>query len=173
MSHLASHAVLFFVPVFYGDGVSQPYKGPDNVVEAAQYIGLLPLYLIAVVWTVKPRPRGASFFASVGACLYLVRLKMPIISNLARMIPLLSIGTPTRLLTLVTFLLAIVAGMGLTALEEPRRVAMRRACAGRALLHRRSSTQEPSADVSDRRSISPGFSPRCATACRKASSAGG
>lgn len=118
LDHLVSRLVTFWLPTFYGDGVAHPYWGPENPVEAAQYIGLLPLCLITVAVCLRPRRRGTLFLIGTASCLLAVRLGAPPLANVARLIPLMDFGTPSRLITIVNLLLAIVAGLGLTALEE-------------------------------------------------------
>jgi hypothetical protein len=121
LARVVSHAVALFLPGFYGDSVNHKYWGPDNIVENMQYIGLVPLYLTAIAATTRAtRQRGALFFAGLSACLYMVRMKIPPFATLAALVPLLNKGTVTRLATVVAFLLAIVAGLGLTALEKWR-----------------------------------------------------
>lgn len=121
LTRTVSHAVTLFLPGFYGDSVNHKYWGPDNIVENMQYIGLVPLYLAAIAAATRAtRRRGALFFAGLSVCFYMVRMKIPPFVTLAALVPLLNKGTVTRLATVVTFLLAIVAGLGLTALEKWR-----------------------------------------------------
>jgi hypothetical protein len=121
LTRIVSHAVTLFLPGFYGDSVNHKYWGPDNIVENMQYIGLVPLYLAAIAAATRAtRQRGALFFAGLSACFYMVRMKIPPFATLAALVPLLNKGAVTRLATVVAFLLAIVAGLGLTALEKWR-----------------------------------------------------
>ncbi|UCC65358.1 MAG: YfhO family protein [Anaerolineae bacterium] len=116
--YLASRLVTLFYPTFYGDGIDHIYWGPGNTVEDAQYLGLVPLYLIAIALCCKPRRRGTIVFTGLGICFLMTRLKLPLFTNLTSLIPLAGLGSISRLATVITFLLAIVAGLGLTALEE-------------------------------------------------------
>ncbi|MDY7042252.1 MAG: hypothetical protein SVX38_15455, partial [Chloroflexota bacterium] len=124
-THLISRLVTFYFPTFYSDGITYPYWGPGNTVEASQYVALLPLFLIAIAITHWSHQRRSLFFVGLGAALLLIRMRVPPLANIISALPFMNVGSISRLTTVITFVLAIIAGLGLTALEQKGRIKKR------------------------------------------------
>lgn len=137
-SHLTPQTLVFFVmPYLAGaphvgfEALAAPlgFGEADNFSERTGYIGLLTLFLAAVALA-RTRHRVAVFHALLAAGSLLVVYGVPPFPALMHALPVASDINHQRLLLLVDFSAAVLAGFGLDALlraapsERPRRLAI-------------------------------------------------
>ena len=115
---LAARSVTFLMPAFYGNGASYPYWGHDNPVEAAQYLGIITIFLVVIALTMGKKNRYAPFFAGTGILFLLIMWRIPPFVNLYGYIPVVHFSSISRIITFVLFAFAVAAGLGLTCLEK-------------------------------------------------------
>ncbi len=121
---LKSRAVVALIPDFFGNPVAWNWWGATNYNETAVYLGILPLFLIAlfVVWQVKRvwqnRKRWRNFLFSVsgfficwGGITFLWMLGTPLY-GLLYVLPVFDGLWPSRAMTAVLFCAAVLAAMG-------------------------------------------------------------
>jgi hypothetical protein len=117
----------FFFPEFWGRGDKFIIDGgPLNFPERTAYFGALPLAL-AVSGLVAKRPsRVQLFFAIAGTASFLAVIDTPLWADVVREIPGLASIQLARLLVIVSFCGAILAGFGLQRLIEGDATARKR-----------------------------------------------
>lgn len=118
LRNLVARSVTFLLPAFYGNGVSYPYWGYDNPVEAAQYFGIITIILVAIAIALGRRNRYAVFFAGTGILFLLIMWRSPPFVNLYNYIPSVHFSPISRIVTFVLFAFAVAAGLGLSYLEK-------------------------------------------------------
>ncbi len=118
LRELVARSVTFFMPAFYGNGASYPYWGYDNPVEAAQYFGIITIFLVAIALTLGRKNRYALFFAGTGILFLLIMWRIPPFVNLYGIIPSVHFSPISRIVTFVLFGFAVAAGLGLSYLEK-------------------------------------------------------
>lgn len=117
------HLVQFLVPDFFGNPTTLNYWGVWNYGELVGYIGIIPL-LMACYALFFRRDKKTIFFGVLAMLALLFSLptpvaKIPFLSNM----PFLSTTQPTRLIFIIDFCLAILAGLGFDYyLKRKRRV---------------------------------------------------
>jgi hypothetical protein len=122
------------MPAFYGNGVNYPYWGYDNPVEAAQYLGVITIILVAIAIVLGRRNHYAFFFAGSGFLFLLIRWRVPPFVNLYGYIPWVHFSPIIRMIIFINFAFAVAAGSGLTFLEDGLSEGERkRACIGLGL----------------------------------------
>lgn len=106
-------ALTFLVPDFFGNPATNNYflRG-GSTLERASHIGLWPI--IFAFFAVFSRHRFFKFFFSISACVMFIScLSIPPIAYVQSIgIPFLSTGIPTRILSVVSFCLAVLAAIG-------------------------------------------------------------
>lgn len=106
------HLIQYITPDFFGNPTTLNYWGVWNYAELVGYIGFLPL-VMSVLAIVFRHDKKTYFFAGAA----LVGLMFALTDPLALLpytmhIPFLSTSQPTRLLSAVTFSLAMLAALG-------------------------------------------------------------
>lgn len=104
------HLAQFVAPDFFGNPATLNYTGVWNYIEFVGYIGLVPLLL--ALGAVSSRTGRKIWLAIIFISLFTLPApiaKLPFILKL----PLLSTAQPSRLIALVSFGLAILAGIGM------------------------------------------------------------
>ena len=107
------HLAQFIAPDFFGNPATLNYSGVWNYAEFIGYIGLVPLLLALGAVTAKAGQK--IWLAVISVFLFTLPTpiaKLPFILKL----PFLSTAQPSRLIALVSFGLAILAGIGLNQL---------------------------------------------------------
>jgi len=104
------HLAQFIAPDFFGNPATLNYTGVWNYAEFVGYIGIVPL-ILAVLAILSKAGRQLGLAILVGLLLVLPTplAKLPFILKL----PLIAAAQPSRLIALVSFGLAILAGIGL------------------------------------------------------------
>src|SRR3989344_1464568 len=104
------HLAQFIAPDFFGNPATLNYSGVWNYAEFVGYIGIVPL-ILAVLAILSKAGRQLGLAILVGLLLVLPTplAKLPFILKL----PLIAAAQPSRLIALVSFGLAILAGIGL------------------------------------------------------------
>lgn len=106
------HAIQFVVPDFFGNPTTLNYWGVFNYAEFVGYVGIISL--IAALYALFFRRDRKTLFFGVLLCASLtfafptIFARLPFELN----IPFLSTAQPTRLLFVIDFCLAILAGLG-------------------------------------------------------------
>ena len=107
------HFIQFIIPDFFGNPATLNYWGVWNYGEFVGYIGIFPLmmaiYALFFRYDKKTLFFGFVFFLSLVFSLPTFFARLPFILN----IPFLSTAQPTRLLYIIDFSLAVLAGLGL------------------------------------------------------------
>ena len=119
------HLVQFIVPDFFGNPTTLNYWGAWNYAEFVGYVGIAPLVL-AFFALFSRKDKKTFFFGAILLFSFLFALPTGISSLPFQLqIPFLSTAQPTRLLFLVDFSLAVLAGFGFDFLlkqENKRRI---------------------------------------------------
>ena len=104
-----SQLILFFSPDFFGNPATHNYLLSDSYPGNAVYVGLISF--VFALFALK-RPRG--FFAAAAFVLLFLFVRTPLTEILYKFeIPLISTGSPTNGIFLLSFSLAILAGFGI------------------------------------------------------------
>lgn len=107
------HLAQFIAPDFFGNPATLNYTGVWNYAEFVGYIGLIPLlFALAAISSKTGRKLWLVIVLTLFFTLSTPIAQLPFILNL----PLISTAQPSRLIALVSFGLAILAGFGLDQL---------------------------------------------------------
>ena len=92
----------FVSPDIYGNGFEYQYTGPVNVVEYSRYFGIIPLLALILIPFIKKKFLSILFF-SISTLFLLIMLNVPPFGQLFKLIPFVSYGHYTRIITVVLF----------------------------------------------------------------------
>ena len=116
------HLAQTIAPDFFGNPATLNYFGVWNYAEFVSYIGLIPFILVLLAIFSKPgRKLGLTLLAILLFTLPTPIAKLPFRLNL----PFISQAQPSRLLSLVTFILAILAALGFDQILRRRKLKLK------------------------------------------------
>ena len=107
------YPLTIFVSDFFGNPASRNYWYPGTYIERVSYIGVLPLFfaLLAIFW--QRKEKIVLFFAGLAIFSLIFSLNLlPIRFFYGLKIPIISTTVYTRLLSVFSFSMAILAGFG-------------------------------------------------------------
>jgi hypothetical protein len=111
---LLNRAIVFFIPNFFGDPISQDWWGYDNYAETSLYLGILPLWLSLLALALR-RDWHSWFFTLWGFLGLLWTLGTPVY-GLLYALPVFNGLLPSRAAILVVFAGAVLAALALDSL---------------------------------------------------------
>lgn len=116
-----SHLVQFIAPDFFGNPATLNYWGVWNYGELVGYAGIVPL-VMALFAALTLRRKAVLLFTAVILASLIFALPNPI-SELPFFfsLPFLSTAQPTRLIFLISFSLAVLAGLGLNHFQKTQK----------------------------------------------------
>jgi uncharacterized membrane protein YfhO len=104
---------------FFGNPASNSYFVPDTYVNKTLSIGVVGFLLALAVLFARKKSQPEKFFLLTAGIILLFTIRTPVSEFLYRFpIPILSTGTPTRILFILAFSLSILAGFGLDRSKE-------------------------------------------------------
>jgi len=107
------YPITTFAADFFGNPASRNYWYPGTYIERVSYLGVLPLFFAFLALVGRRREKIVLFFAGLAVASLLLTLNLPPIRFFyALKIPIISTTVYTRLLSLFSFSLAILAGFG-------------------------------------------------------------
>lgn len=107
-------SILFLSPDIFGNPATKNYLLSDSYPGNAIYIGLIPFVFACLGLFQRRKNRFVSFFAVTSIVLLILFFNTPFTQAFYKLqIPLLSTGSPTNAIFLLSFSLSILAGFGL------------------------------------------------------------
>jgi len=113
--------ILFLIPDYYGNSQDIPFWGVANYIETTGYVGVFSLFLVGMALFASFRRGLVWFFTGLAGVAGGVVFGVFPIQGIVSRLPVLNASHDTRLLGILAFCLALLAGMGLEAILEPRR----------------------------------------------------
>lgn len=105
--------IKMFVPDFFGNPATKTYFLEDSYVSNALSIGLIGSMLAIAALITRSTSWPRKFFLGSACIVLLLTVRTPLTELLYRIpIPILSTGSPSRMLSLLAFSLAVLAGLG-------------------------------------------------------------
>lgn len=108
------YPVTVFASDFFGNPASRNYWLPGTYIERVAYVGVLPLFFAFLAVFYRKKEKVVLFFTALVAVSFLFSLNLwPIRFFYSLKIPIISTTVYTRLLSLFSFFMAILAGFGI------------------------------------------------------------
>jgi hypothetical protein len=125
-THLHGYSLIHFLVPFASGSPAAGYEdlpallglgNMDNFNERTGYVGIVTLFLVlCCIW--GRRCKITAFYAAAAALSLLVILGVPPLPAIAHQLPIINAINPTRLLLVLGFALAVLAGLGLDTLTK-------------------------------------------------------
>lgn len=104
--------IQFIAPDFFGNPATLNYWGIWNYAEFVGYIGILPLIFVLFSLFFR-RDKKTIFYSVIGIIALLLALPLPLSKLIYQFhVPFLSTSQPTRLIGIIDFCFAVLAGLG-------------------------------------------------------------
>jgi len=120
--------IKMFVPDFFGNPATKTYFLQDTYVSGAISIGLIAIMLAITALVSRSLPWHRKFFLWSALGVLLLTVRTPLTELFYRFpIPILSTGSPSRMLSLLAISLAVLAGLGWDTLSKNPKTFLRAA----------------------------------------------
>lgn len=117
------YPIASFVPDFFGNPASRNYWYPGTYIERVSYIGVIPLFFALISVFYRRKEKMVLFFVSLVVAVLLLALNLPPARFFYGMkIPIISTTVPTRILYILAFSMAVLAGLGVDFYLKNRKV---------------------------------------------------